>query len=52
MPCRQGQVIITTHHFIVGTVGGGMLKDFFFLGFLLLKRTGRYLIYRIDSLFT
>ena len=26
MPCRHGQVIITTHHFIVGAVRGS-LKD-------------------------
>ena len=39
MPRRRGQVIITTHHFIVGAVeGGGSLKDFF---------CGRYIIYRI-----
>ena len=34
MPCRRGQVITSTHHFIVGAVGGregGSLKDFIFL---------------------
>ena len=38
MPCRRGQVIIITHNFIVGAVGGrggggGSLKYVFFLRF-------------------
>ena len=35
MPCRCGQVIITTHHFIVGAVG--VVKRFFLSSFFLLK---------------
>ena len=48
MPCRRGQVIITTYHFIVGAVrGGGSLKDFFILGFFLLKH--QWKVYNIQN---
>ena len=48
MPCRRGQVFITTHHFIVGLSGvGDVVKILFLSSFFLLKH--HWKVYNIQN---